>query len=184
MVATRAALQSYPTAVRFALPLAGAIAIALTSLIRIDLPFTPVPITGQTFAVVLWGLLFGSRQGAAAAVTYLAAGALGAPVFAGFMSITALWGPTAGYLIGFIPGAYVAGLLNERGWTNDVPTTFLASIIAAVPIFVFGTPVLAAFVGWDMVITMGVVPFIVGLGIKSVLATAVVAGVQRTRRNA
>lgn len=183
MVATRAAVQTSSHLARYTLPLAGAVAIALASLVRIDLPFTPVPITGQTFAVVLWGLLFGSRQGASAAIAYLAAGALGAPVFAGFMSLTALWGPTAGYLIGFIPGAYVAGFLMERGFTNTVSGTFVASVIAAVPIFVFGTPVLAAFVGWDMVLTMGVVPFVAGLAIKSTLATAVVSLVQRTKRD-
>lgn len=183
MVTSRAALLTSTNLYRFALPLAGAAAIALASLVRIDLPFTPVPITGQTFAVILWGLLFGSRQGASAAIAYLAAGALGAPVFAGFMSITALWGPTAGYLIGFVPAAWVAGFLMERGLSATIPGTFLASVLAAIPIFVFGTPVLATFVGWDMVVTMGVVPFIAGLGIKSTLVTGIVSVVQRKNRD-
>ena len=106
MVLRDAALRaSQRTPLTYLLPVFGALAITLATQVRVDLPFTPVPITGQTFVVVLWGLIFGWRQGALAASTYLAAGALGAPVFAGFTSLTAFWGPTSGYLLGFVPAA-------------------------------------------------------------------------------
>ena len=176
---SRGHVRSLPQSV--VLTVAGAVAITLATQVRIDLPFTPVPITGQTFVVILWGLLFGSRQGALAAGTYLAAGALGAPVFAGFTSLVALWGPTAGYLLGFVPAAALAGWLQERGWTRNVGTTMLASLIASIPIFILGTPVLAAFVGWKSVLVMGVVPFLVGDVIKSALAAITVRTLSRKR---
>jgi biotin transport system substrate-specific component len=165
-------------ALRIALPLIGGIAITLASQLRVDLAFTPVPITGQTFAVILWGMLFGARQGAAAAATYLCAGALGLPVFAGFTSLTALWGPTAGYLVGFLPAAWIAGLFADRGLAKSFFGALVAAFTASLPIFILGTPVLALFVGWESVLMMGVVPFLVGNVIKSVLVASVVRTVR------
>lgn len=168
-----------PTPLSMVMPFIGAAAITLATQVRVDLPFTPVPITGQTFVVVLWGLLFGMRQGALAAAAYLGAGALGAPVFAGFTSLTALWGPTSGYLLGFVPAAALAGWLRDRGWTRTVYTAFAAAVVASAPIFLLGTPVLAAFVGWNNVVMMGIVPFLVGDVVKSALAAIVVRSVER-----
>lgn len=157
----------------------GTLAISLCSQVRVDLPYTPVPITGQTFAVVLWGLLFGSRAAVGAVTAYLAAGALGLPVFAGFASLSALWGPTSGYLIGFIPAAWLAGKFRDSGWTQTFVWAWLSAMIASIPIFIFGTGVLSVFVGIEKAVMMGVVPFIVGDVIKSVIASAITMAVQR-----
>ncbi len=99
-----------------ALILLGSLFVAALAQARIYLPFTPVPITGQTFAVLLIGAVLGSRRGAAAIGLYIAEGALGLPFFAGGNAgWAALAGPTGGYLIGFIAAAFLVGLLTERG---------------------------------------------------------------------
>ncbi|RPI69454.1 MAG: biotin transporter BioY [Ignavibacteriae bacterium] len=155
------------------LTVAGAAFIMLASQLSVHLPFTPVPITGQTFAVILWGLLFGSRQGASASATYLSAGLLGLPVFADFTAMTALVGPTSGYLLGFIPAAWLAGYLKETGWTGSFVGAFGSALLASMPIFVLGSIVLASFVGMGNVWMMGVVPFLIGDVIKSGIAALI-----------
>src|SRR5215210_8996578 len=90
---------------------------ALSAQVVIPLPWTPVPITGQTFAVLLTGALLGSRLGALAMIAYLIEGASGLPFFhAGRGGFQHLLGPTAGYLWSFPAAAFVTGLLAERGW--------------------------------------------------------------------
>lgn len=155
------------------LTVAGAATITAASQLSVLLPFTPVPITGQTFAVILWGLLFGARQGASAAATYLSAGLLGLPVFADFSSMTALVGPTSGYLLGFVPAAWLAGYLRDSGWTRTFIGTFASALLASFPILFLGTLMLASFVGIDNVWMMGVLPFLVGDLIKSALAALI-----------
>ena len=77
----------------------------------------PIPVTGQTFAVLMIGALFGARRASLSILTYIMEGAVGLPVFAhGRSGLTVLLGPTGGYLVGFIAAAYVVGLLAERGW--------------------------------------------------------------------
>lgn len=152
------------------LPLVGALAIALASQVKFDLGFTPVPITGQTFAVLLWGMVFGSRQGASAAITYLVAGALGMPVFAGFSSLPALWGPTSGYLLGFVPGAWLAGYLTERVRKPNPLLGAAIAFIAHIPILLVGSLGMLAFVGWSNLLSLAVLPFVVGDVIKSIAA--------------
>lgn len=166
------------------LPFIGACTIALCSQLRIDLGFTPVPITGQTFAVVLWGMMFGRVQGALAACTYLLAGVAGLPVFAGFTSITALWGPTSGYLLGFIPGAWLAGLLSERVGTSNVVANILVSLAAHTPILLVGALVMWSFVGISQLFALAIAPFLLGDVIKSVAAAIVTSGVRKVRHGA
>jgi biotin transport system substrate-specific component len=155
------------------LTLTGAVTITAASQLSFHLPFTPVPITGQTFAVILWGMLFGARQGASAAATYLAAGLFGLPVFADFTAMTAFAGPTSGYLLGFVPAAWLAGFLRDAGWTRSYVSAFIASLLASLPIFILGTAVLTAFVGIEQIWMMGVVPFLIGDVIKSALAALI-----------
>ncbi|RPJ40883.1 MAG: biotin transporter BioY, partial [Candidatus Latescibacterota bacterium] len=96
--------------------------LALSARVAIPLPFSPVPISGQSFAVLLVGALLGSRRGSAAVLLYLAEGAVGLPVFAGGAGGAAyLVGPTGGYLAAFLPAAFVVGALCERGWDKRVP---------------------------------------------------------------
>jgi len=145
---------------------------ALAAQVSIPLPFTPVPITGQTFAVLLTGALLGSRLGAASLTLYLAEGAAGLPVFAlGRSGLTTLLGPTGGYLFAFPAAAFTVGWLAERGWDRRVFTTALAMLVGNLVIYAGGVPWLAHFVGgWSKAVTLGMLPFLPGDALKLVLA--------------
>ena len=155
-----------------ALILGGSLLIALSAQLQFVLPFSPVPITGQTFAVLLLGALYGSKRGPATVVTYLALGAVGLPVFAGgAFGIARLVGPTGGYLVGFVAAAFVVGLLSERGWDRKLWTTAVGMIIGNGIIYVAGVLWLSRFVGWPAVLSTGVLPFLAGDALKIALAT-------------
>ena len=154
------------------LMLGGALLIALSAQLQFVLPFSPVPITGQTFAVLLVGALYGRKRGPATVVTYLALGALGLPVFAGgAFGVARLVGPTAGYLVGFVAAAFVVGVLSERGWDRKPWTTAVSMIIGNGLIYVAGVLWLSRFVGWPAVLSTGVLPFLAGDALKIALAT-------------
>src|SRR5438093_7348200 len=105
---------------------------ALGAQLAIPLPWSPVPITGQTFAVVLSGALLGARRGFLAQALYLAEGALGLPVFAAGAAGPAVFaGPTAGYLMAFPFAAAVTGALVGRGWDRRFATMFLAMLLGS-----------------------------------------------------
>jgi biotin transport system substrate-specific component len=151
---------------------AGALAIVLGAQVAIPLPGTPVPLTLQTLSVVLVGFALGMRRGLAAVAAYLLAGALGAPVFAGFASITSLWGPTSGYLLGFLPAVALSGWATDRGWKHPV-ARFGVAVIAQGIIIAIGSAVLSTFVGWHQVWAMGIAWFLVGDVVKSALAAGI-----------
>jgi len=152
--------------------LTGSWLIALTA--QLSFSIGPVPITGQTVGVLLVGALLGSRRGAASVLAYLAQGFAGLPVFAGGMATTAvLAGPTAGFLLGFLPAAFVIGWLCERGWDRRVETAVIAMLLGNLLIYAFGLPLLSRFVGWDQVLPLGLIPFIPGDILKIVLAAMV-----------
>ncbi len=160
-----------------ALIVAGSVLTALAAQVSIPLPFTPVPITGQTFAVLLVGAALGSRRGAASMALYVAQGLAGLPVFAGGKAgLAVLFGPTGGYLIGFIAAAFLTGWLAERGWDRRPLTTALAMILGNLVIYLFGVSWLAAFVGVSKAPLLGMVPFIPGDLVKIVLATVALPG--------
>ncbi len=148
-----------------------------------------VPITGQTFAVLLAGALLGSKRGAVSQITYLAVGAMGAPIFANYMGGPGVFaGPTGGYLIGFIPAAFVVGLLAERGWDRRVWTTILAMFIGSVVLYTFGLSWLSIWLSRfnpdSSVIGVGLVPFLPGDALKIALAAvALPYGWARLNRN-
>ena len=121
---------------------AATIFLAACAQIAIPLPFTPVPITGQTFAVLLIGAALGSTRGAAAIVLYLLEGAAGLPFFAPSGGMF-----TYGYLAGFVPAAYVAGFLCERGWDRDFRFSLVALLIGNAVIYAIGLPWLASAYG-------------------------------------
>jgi biotin transport system substrate-specific component len=99
----------------------------------------PIPVTGQTFAVLLIGALFGARRASMTILAYIIEGAAGLPVFAyGRSGFAVLSGPTGGYLIGFVVAAYVVGLLAEKGWDRRIRTTVLAMILGNLVIYAFG----------------------------------------------
>ncbi len=153
--------------------IAGAsLAIALSAQVYLPLPFTPVPISGQTLMVLLAGTLLGSKRGAASVITYLGLGVAGIPLFAGGgVGFARLLGPTGGYLMGFVAAAYVAGYLAEQGWDRRIFTVALAMLAGNVVIYLFGLPRLAVFIGWNRVLALGLYPFITGDVVKLVAAT-------------
>ncbi len=147
----------------------GALVTAL--LTRVEIPLTPVPITGQTFAVLLVGALLGSKRGALSMITYIGAGLIGAPVFShGGWGLSHLAGPTGGYLVGFVIAAFLVGKLSERGWDRRFIPTLLAMSFGTMAIYFAGCLWLAQFVGWDTVLEVGVFPFLIGDGLKAVCA--------------
>lgn len=138
---------------------------------QIEIPLWPVPITGQTFGVLLVGAALGSRRGALSLVLYLTEGALGLPVFAGGAAgLSRIAGPTGGYLIGFVAAAFVIGWLCERGWDRRFLTMALAMLIGNLVIYLFGIPWLAQFTGWEKVWAAGLLPFLPGDLLKWILA--------------
>jgi biotin transport system substrate-specific component len=151
--------------------LGGSLLIALAAQIQIRLPFSPVPVTGQTFAVLLLGALYGSRRGPATVVTYLTLGAFGLPLFAGGAAGLARFaGPTAGYLAGFVAAAFVVGWLSERGWDRRPWTNAASMFIGNLIIYAIGIIWLGRFVGSEAVLNMGVIPFLAGDALKIALA--------------
>lgn len=164
------ALQTVSSVV---LIVAASLLTALAAQVTIPLPFTPVPITGQTFAVLLVGAALGSRRGAASQLLYLTEGLAGMPVFAGSKAgPAALLGPTGGYLVGFIAAAFVTGWLAERGWDRRVLTAACAMVLGNLTIYFFGATWLATFTGLAKALTLGVLPFLPGDALKIALATA------------
>ncbi|MGH7680544.1 MAG: biotin transporter BioY [Candidatus Eiseniibacteriota bacterium] len=171
--APRAASSALKLGYHLALVLLGSALIALSARVAVPLPFSPVPITGQTFAVLLVGAALGRWRGAAAVMAYLAEGAAGLPVFAGVHTgPAALVGPTGGYLFGFVPAAWFCGALAERGWDRTVPGTIAAMVLGNVVIFAIALPWLARFTGASNVWALGFWPFIPGDIVKIALAAA------------
>ncbi len=169
----RPVAKSYALIYDLACILAGTLFIASSARMAIPLPFSPVPVTGQTLAVLLMAVLLGSHRASLCALTYLAEGAVGYPVFArGAAGVAHLLGPTGGYLFGFVAAAYAVGLLAERGWDSRYSTAFLAMLAGNVIIYLFGLPWLAVFVGWERTLALGLLPFIPGDVAKLLVATA------------
>ncbi len=151
----------------------GALFVAALAQVRIPLPFTPVPLTGQTFAVLLVGATLGAGRGAASMALYIGLGALGLPVFAGGESgLTYLSGPTLGYLIGFVIAAYVMGLLAERGLERNVGTSLIPFLAGTMIIYLCGVVWLASLLGsLETALTAGVYPFLIGDLLKLIAAS-------------
>ncbi|MFN3742753.1 MAG: biotin transporter BioY [Anaerolineales bacterium] len=151
--------------------LVGAWWIALFAQVRIPLPFTPIPITGQTFAVLLIGASLGARRGLASVMLYLGLGIGGLPVFAGGASgLAHLLGPSGGYLLGFLLAAYVIGWMAEQGLERSFRTSFFPFLIGTLLIYLSGASWLAFYVGPFAALEKGVLPFLVGDLIKLSLA--------------
>src|SRR5438105_5378843 len=155
---------------KLVLVLAGSALIALAAQLRIPLPFSPVPVTGQTFAVLLVAAALG-RLGLASVIAYLIAGAAGLPAFAGGASGAAyLTGPTGGYLLGFALAAAAVGSAAERGGDRHVGTAPAAMLVGEIAIYLCGLAWLARFVPAERLLDAGLLPFIPGDVFKLVLA--------------
>jgi biotin transport system substrate-specific component len=157
------------------LVLAGTGFVALAAQVSIDLPFTPVPITGQTFAVVVVGASLGALLGLASLGLYLFVGALGAPVYShGTHGWDVLTGPTGGYIVGFVLAAVLTGLLAQRRWDRRFNSSVSAMLTGNVVIYAVGLPWLAVKLGTGLEDTLenGLYPFVVGDLLKLYLAGA------------
>jgi len=152
----------------------------LAAQLSIKLPFTPVPVTGQTFAVLLGGAALGWRRGLAGMVLYLAAGLTPwVPWFAeGSGGTEILQAPSFGYLVGFVVAAALVGRLAERGWDRTPPLTVLTMILGNLVIYAFGLPWLMANldVGLATGLELGVTPFLAGDALKILLAAGLLPG--------
>lgn len=178
----------YPVLVDIVLPKKGLLANAALVLgfalltaasAQISFWIGPVPVTGQTFAVLLAGAFLGSIRGALSQLTYLAIGATGIPFWfaaGGVPGIARLLGPTGGYLIGFVAGAFVTGWLAEKGWDRHFWKTALAMLAGNATIYAFGLPRLACFVPPDSALKLGLYPFIAGDVIKLIAASLALPG--------
>lgn len=146
--------------------------------LAVPLPFTPVPVTGQTLGVLLIGALLGSRRGGLAMLVHLAEGLAGLPVFAEGntawtltrLGVPTIIGPTAGYLFAFPVAAFVVGRLAERGWDRRALTAAGAMLIGQAVIYAGGLSWLSFYVGIASAIPLGMVPFLSGDALKLVLA--------------
>ncbi len=181
------ALPGTNSLLRQALMVAGGTAvIALAA--QISVPMIPVPMTLQTLAILMVGFTFGSRLGAVTLLAYLAEGAMGLPVFANGMNGAAFAGPTAGFLLGFVGMAYLAGLAAERGIARGVIATTLSAVVISALLYIPG-------VAWPMALsgafgfeagwvgqssgfywTWFVAPFLIGDVFKALIAALLVSG--------
>jgi biotin transport system substrate-specific component len=157
-----------------ALVVGGSILIGLLAQVAIGYP---VPITGQTFGVLIVAALLGSRRGTLSVLTYLAQGLIGLPVFSqGRAGPAILLGPTGGYLVGFLLAAWIVGTLAERGWDRRMPTAVLAMLLGSVGIYACGLAWLFCLnhlLGQPLgggVLAVGLYPFLAGDMLKIALA--------------
>jgi|GEM_PF-30314 len=150
---------------------AGSLLLTLSA--KVQVPFWPVPMTMQTFAVLSIGAAYGSTLGAATVLAYLAQGAVGLPVFAKGGGLAYMMGPTGGYLLGFLVAAWLVGKLAERGLDRRVPTALAVFLLGDLVIFAFGVGWLASLIGLEKAWAAGVVPFLPAEALKIALAMAV-----------
>ena len=156
------------------LVVAASLVTAGAAQLEIRLPSTPVTVTGQTFAVLLCGVVLGPRRAFAAQCLYLLEGACGLPFFAGGAAGPAwLAGPTGGYLISFPFAAALTGVLAERAWDRKPFTMFCTMLAGSVVVFALGLAQLSRYVPGGALLATGLLPFIPGDIVKSLLAAGV-----------
>lgn len=150
-------------------------ALFIAALAQVRIPLQPVPITGQTLAVLLVGMALGSRRGPLAVLAYLAMSVGGLPFFTGAQTgLAYMAGPTGGYLVGFVPAAWLVGWLAEHGWDRSLGKTLAAMVLGNLAIYVFGVSWLAVLVGGVVgpngALALGLLPFLLGDVLKALIA--------------
>lgn len=154
----------------------------LTLSAKVNLPLPYVPMTLQTLVVLMIGAAYGWRLGCATVIAYLAVGASGLPVFAGPIGgLAPLFGPTGGYLVGFVPAAFATGWLSERGWDRSVPRLFVAMALGHIIILAAGYAWLAVGMklGFEKAWLVGIAPFLAAAVVKNALGAALVPAIRR-----
>lgn len=186
MTLSHAVFPSMSRMTQVLLVLVGAAAIAVAA--QISVPMFPVPMTLQTLAILTIGFAYGARLGGATLVTYLGYGAMGLPVFAKGMNGAAFFGPTAGFLVGFVAMAILAGMMTDRGIRNVFALALGAIVISAL----LYIPGVAWAMGADAVFGLDaskwgandfasiwkwyMSPFLIGDAVKAILAALIVSG--------
>ena len=174
--------SSGPAAIARAAVLALLGTLVLAASAKVQVPFWPVPMTMQTFVVLVLGAAYGWRLGVATVLAYLAEGAAGLPVFAGTpekgIGLAYMAGPTGGYLIGFVLGAAVVGWLVETGRARGMLRLSLAVILGHAVIFAAGLGWLAPSIGWGKAVAVGLTPFWAATALKTALAVAAIHGLR------
>jgi biotin transport system substrate-specific component len=158
-----------------ALILAGTLLIALGARVSIAIPGTPVPVTGQTFGVLVAGGALGFRRGLVASLLYVLLGVVGVPLFAfGKTGVEIILGATGGYLVGFVLAAAIVGRLAELGWDRNLLGSVGAMLLGEAAIYAVALPWLAVVANLSAsdTIAKGLTPFLVGDAIKMLLAAA------------
>ena len=155
----------------------------LTVSAKVQVPFWPVPMTMQTFVVLLLGIAYGPRLGFATGALYLAEGALGLPVFAKGAGVAYLIGPTGGYLFGFVLAMGVCGWLANQGGSRTAVRILGVMLVGEILIFTPGVLWLGAAIGIDKAVTFGLTPFIAAEIFKMALAAVTVPLVWRAVRH-
>ncbi len=159
--------------------------VALCAQVAIPLPFTPVPVTLQTFAVLMAGCLLGSVRGTLAVAAYIGEGLAGLPFFAGGASgLSHLLGPTGGYLLGFLAAAFITGLLAERGLVRHWLSTILVLVAGEIALYIPGVAWLSVYVGAQKVLALGFFPFVAGDALKVAAGWGILAGAGALRARA
>lgn len=163
------------------LAVAGSALLAVSA--KVQVPFWPVPMTMQSLVVLMIGVAYGSRLGAATVALYLAEGAAGLPVFAGVVAGPAyMAGPTGGYLLGFVLAAALTGWLAERGWDRSIGRTMVTLSLGHVLLFVPGVLWLAVLFDWTKAIAFGLTPFIAATVVKTAIGVALVGAFWSAQR--
>jgi biotin transport system substrate-specific component len=164
------------------LVIGGSLLLALSAQVSLTLPFTPVPLTFQTLAVLFLGFALGPVRGFLACVTYLAEGAMGLPFFAkGNFGLAILTGSTAGYLLAFPLASYCVGKLKQS-FSQKWWKLFVLFILGHLIILLGGWSVLSSFLGMKSALILGVIPFLSGMVIKSVVLTGLAQGMKGLRK--
>lgn len=141
--------------------------LALAVISQIALPWVPVPLTFQSATVILLGLTLGSKRAAAVISLYLIEGVCGLPVFAqGCAGASTFLMASGGYLWGFLPAAFLAGFMMEKGMARNCVTIFITAVLSVSVIFLCGTLHLATLMGWKKAFEYGVQPFLITEPVK------------------
>ena len=153
----------------------GSLLIAILAQISIYIPFSPVPITGQTIGILLIGSILGPKKGFLSVVIYLSEGLLGFPVFTKMNAgLPVLFGYTGGYLWSFLPAVYIIGYLSKKNFTNKAILNFISCLSVTLFILIFGTIYLSLFFGINKALTIGFYPFVIVGIIKSLISATII----------
>ena len=151
----------------------GSFLLAISS--KVQIPLTPVPVTLQTLVLLVMSMFLGWRGAVGASSLYLFQGAIGLPVFAHGGGFIILFGPTGGYLFGFLLASLIVGYLAEKGWDKSVVLTFTSMTVGTLIIYLFGVIWLSYLKDLNTALVFGLLPFITPDILKICLGTCLVS---------